>query len=410
VQNWIVAQIGAREHYAVPRALHRRGRLQRLYTDAWCPAGHALLRKAPDPVRSFANRYHADLPAGRVTAFNRQAVWNALRRKWRGEESDIDRYEHHIEVGAAFARNVRDDLLNRNLNPSNTVFFGYDTGCLEVVEALRDTECVTIVDQIDPGRVGKELVLEEMERWPGWAKHAPVIHEPYEERIAREWELASAVVVNSDWSKEALVQQDVSPERIHVVPLAYDASSSASAPFASTTNDGRLKVLWLGSVILRKGIPYVMEAARRLPEVTFEIVGPVGITEQALDTAPPNMSFRGRVSRDQTMAYYREADVFVLPTLSDGFALTQLEAMAHNLPVIATPNCGRVVRDGDDGFLVPPRDAEALVEAIATLASDRERLRHMSRQARATVQQFSLDWVAERLLGMVRPDRDREQP
>ena len=56
--------------------------------------------------------------------------------------------------------------------------------------------------------------------------------------------------------------------------------------------------------------------------------------------------------------------MFVLPTLSDGFAITQLEAMAHGLPVVATPNCGRVVTDGEDGLIVPPADADALASAI----------------------------------------------
>jgi len=83
----------------------------------------------------------------------------------------------------------------------------------------------------------------------------------------------------------------------------------------------------------------LIEAARLLTheDVRFDIVGPIGISRDAVASAPSNMRFHGRVSRDQAADWYRQSDVFVLPTISDGFALTQLEAMAHGLPVIATP-------------------------------------------------------------------------
>jgi glycosyltransferase involved in cell wall biosynthesis len=160
----------------------------------------------------------------------------------------------------------------------------------------------------------------------------------------------------------------------------------------------------LGSVLLAKGIPYLMEAARKLEEapIRFSIVGPIHITEQAVASAPSNVTFVGRVSRDETADWYRRADVFVLPTLSDGFAITQIEAMSHGLPVIATPNCGRVVTEGEDGFLVPPRDVDALVDALATFIDTPSRIGAMSKRALETSQTFTLDRVASRLIDIAR--------
>src|SRR5262249_11469196 len=143
------------------------------------------------------------------------------------------------------------------------------------------------------------------------------------------------------------------------------------------TSAGRpLVVLWLGSVILRKGIQYLIQAARRLADRTirFVVAGPPGITPQAVSTAPANVEFRGRVTRDRATHEYFAADIFVLPTLSDGFAITQIEAMAHGLPVITTPNCGAVVDHGRDGLIVPAGDAEALAAALAALDDDRGRV------------------------------------
>src|SRR5262249_32185199 len=156
--------------------------------------------------------------------------------------------------------------------------------------------------------------------------------------------------------------------------------------------DGPLHVLWLGNVILRKGIQYLLEAARLLAgkQVVITVAGPVHISPEAVQSAPANVKFIGKVTRDQTAGRYKEADVFVLPTISDGFAITQLEAMSHGLPVITTPNCGQVVSDGIDGRIVPIRDAKALAEAIECYASDRRKLSDSSGAAREKAKQFSL--------------------
>jgi len=133
---------------------------------------------------------------------------------------------------------------------------------------------------------------------------------------------------------------------------------------------------------LRKGIQYLLQAAKRLSStrVEFIVAGHVGIAKRIISEAPVSVKFIGRVTRDRTAEVYRSADVFVLPTISDGFAITQLEAMAHGLPVIASPNCGRVVDEGVDGLIVR-RDAEALAAAIARLDGDRVLLAEMSVKA-----------------------------
>jgi len=399
---WIVAQIGAREHYAIPRALHENGYLKYLYTDAWCASGHSVLRRAPDPIRSFANRYHPDLSDATVRAFTIRTLWKEFRHRT-GETTDEERYDQYIETGQHFATKVRDDLLVRDdFDPDTSVYFGYDTGCLETLIALQETGCLTIVDQMDPGRVEKEIVLEEAEQWPGWASQLPVLHEAYWTRRAREWERASLVVVNSEWSREALKRQGVREEKISILPLAYETPSQASISVRPSSENTPLTVLWLGNVILRKGIQYLIQAARHLKKYNVEIrvVGPIGIRCEAIQSAPDNVTFFGPVARDQTSSIYQSADVFVLPTLSDGFAITQLEAMAHGLPVIATPRCGRVVEDGKDGFVIPPRDEQSLAEAIAKLADDREQIRKMGKHALSKAQQYTLNRIAKELISI----------
>ena len=190
-----------------------------------------------------------------------------------------------------------------------------------------------------------------------------------------------------------------------------------------------LRVLFLGQVNVRKGIHYLMAAARLLdqnlvaadvsfrlvaassserrlklegnhPPVQFDVVGPIGISEAAVKSAPGNMTFHGPVSRDCAEQWYERSDVFVLPTLSDGFAITQIEAMAHGLPVIATPNCGEVVSDGVDGFIVPARDAAALAGAIRRFLAEPGLLESQRTAALKKSGQFTLDKLGERLKGV----------
>lgn len=407
-RQWHVAQLGAREHYAVPRALVRRGRLVRFYTDAWCRWGRSLLRRGPGPVRAFANRYHDDLAEASVTAFNGRAVWNVVRRRLR------DRYrepsalaEHHVQEGAWFGRRVRAELrTNGPLDPERHAFFGFSTGSLEVLTALAEQNILTVLDQVSPGRVEYEIVMEEVDRWPNWVKHPPSEATALQRRVAAEWDAASLILVNSEWSRSALLDQGVPDEKLIVVPGAYEPTTesvSHSETTAIETADGPLQVLWLGSVVLRKGIPYFLEAARKLcgADVAFTVAGPIGITNEALRQAPSCVTFTGRIPRDGVSSFYQKADVFVLPTLSDGFGITQVEAMAHGCPVIATPNCGRVVTDGEDGFVVPPRDADALAAALRRCIDDRDRVVRMGRAARRTAQNYTLDAYADRFVEAV---------
>jgi glycosyltransferase involved in cell wall biosynthesis len=397
LRRWTVSQLGAREGYAAGRAFAAEGRLRRLYTEAWCRYGAALLRNGPAACRAFAGRFHADVPPDRVTAFTGRVLGDKLLRAVGLAPRPEDAFDEYLRVGACFDALVARRLRRQNLSPTADAFFAYDTGCLECLRFVVGSGAIALVDQIDPARVEYDLVREEAAKWPGWELVPLNPPDAYFDRLSAEWEAASGVVVNSQWSADALVRQGVPREKLYIVPLAYEPHRVAAVPRTSTRRP--LVVLWLGSVILRKGIQYLIEAARLLAgrAIRFVVAGPVAITPQAVSTAPKNLEFRGRVTRDRATGEYLAADVFVLPTLSDGFAITQLEAMAHGLPVIATPNCGAAVDHGHDGLIVPAGDAPALAAAIAALDDDRGRLAAMSEAALVKSRQFSLATFAARL-------------
>jgi glycosyltransferase involved in cell wall biosynthesis len=216
-------------------------------------------------------------------------------------------------------------------------------------------------------------------------------------------------MVNSEFCRQALVRQGVPEEKLVVVPLCYENEAQTCAGVrtsegiansrSSIGKDRAFRVLFLGQVILRKGIQYLVEAAKLLREenVVFDVVGQIGISHAAVKSAPPNVTFHGRVMRDNAGEWYSRANVFVLPTLSDGFAITQLEAMAHGLPVIATPNCGEVVTHGEDGLIVPIRDSFALAGVIQNYLRNSGLLAAHSAAAVKKAARFSLESLSHKL-------------
>ena len=414
--KWICAQIGAREHYAIPRVINSSGKLDSLYTDFWATAGWRMIGNLIGK-RSLVTRYHDDLADARVVGFNTQALIAVL-----GQKKSHNIYDEYVRYGEAFGKRIvheleknKNNILRSSVvspNPPNPfLFFGYDTGFLEPARWAKMHGGKTIVCQMDPSRFEVQLVREEEARWPGWSKRLAEVPETYFQRREEEWAVADLVMVNSEWSKQALISQGVSGSKIIVVPLAFEVGKAEQPSKLSKsimfTKDSRpiftpqkpLRVLFLGQVILRKGIQYLIEAAKLLKDepIYFDVVGPIGISEEALKSVPSNMNLHGPVTRDRTKEFYQNADLFILPTLSDGFALTQLEAMARGLPVIATSSCGQVVTHGVDGLIVPTRDPKALADACRLILQDPGKLRLMSAATKSKVEQFSLTKLRENL-------------
>lgn len=409
-RTWICSQKGAREHYAVPRTLHAEGRLDRLYTDFWASSPWRAIGRLSGK-RGLQSRYHPGLADAWVTSFNLRF----LRSRRNGE---MNPYARFLEDGEAFGRKVLRAVQSARSRSSvieSRIFFGYDTGFLEPARWIGEMGGKSIVCQMDPSRYEVDLVKAEESRWPGWAREVVEVPEEYFRRREEEWETADLVMVNSEWTRQALVRQGLREEKLVVVPLAFEREnpenfgqealvrdSGFKFPVCGFTHAKPLRVLFLGQVILRKGIQYLVEAARMLvgEPVHFDVVGPIGISSDAMASSPSSMTFHGAISRDRTGGFYRAADLFVLPTLSDGFAITQLEAMSFGLPVITTPNCGEVVSDGHDGVIVPSGDPMALAEALQLILQDPEALREMAHQASLKAACFGLDRLSTNLLAL----------
>jgi glycosyltransferase involved in cell wall biosynthesis len=215
------------------------------------------------------------------------------------------------------------------------------------------------------------------------------------ERDRQKWALSDRVLVPSEYCRASSITLGCDPAKISVVPYGVPEHWFDLQP---EPEPGR--ILFVGQVGLRKGNHHLAEACRLLEEtgLPFEcrVAGPAQVdVSHPLFVGP---TYLGQVPRSHVQEEFRRADVFVLPTLAEGMALVHLEAMACGVPVITTPHCGSVVRDGVDGFIVPIRDAGSLAERLRLLLEDRVLRRQMGAAAGERAREFTWDRYGERLL------------
>jgi len=377
--KWICCQLGAREHYAVPRALKTGGVLEKFITDVW-------LRRA--------GRFHPELADSRVVAPNIAALTFELKASFARENGWklIGRRNQWFQKHAVAH-------LKATTNSDHTIF-AYSYAAKDIFAFARARGWRTVLGQIDPGPAEERIVAGLHETSAINHSHWEPAPKAYWDNWRDECSLADHIVVNSGWSKDALIEEGVEAEKIKVIPLAYEAANASSFQRqypASFSAERPLRVLFLGQINLRKGVGHLLEAVKLLAgqPVEFWFVGPMQITVPEKLKLHPQIRWFGVAPRGAVESYYRDADVFILPTLSDGFGLTQLEAQAWKLPVIASRYCGEVVRDGINGVVLEEVSELAIAEVIGGFLKEPEKLAGMS--AKAEIERFSLTRLASEL-------------
>lgn len=382
-RQWIVCQLGARENYMVARALASSGQLAALVTDVW---------QAPDSLAGRINgrlkeRYHPQLAGEHVEAPRYAYFARELGARYLGDAGWRRIMARNAWFEAMAARRLRSIVTRRG--PCDTVFaYSYAAGA--IFRAAKSLGMSTVLGQIDPGPMEDEIVAD-LYRQAGQSARYERIPSDYWSRWRDEIAQADIIVANSEWSKSALIQSGVPRDRIRVVPLACDApaqaSSSARLLPQRFTPERPLRLLFLGQVTLRKGIGPLLEAMQRMPTaaVRLDIVGEVQAEIPGTIAADSRIAFHGATQRSAVHRYYEEADLFVFPTFSDGFGITQLESLAHGLPVLTSRHCGAVVEHDVNGFVLDDVTPEAIEAVLSAVIAEPSRIGAWSRNARVPI-------------------------
>jgi glycosyltransferase involved in cell wall biosynthesis len=237
------------------------------------------------------------------------------------------------------------------------------------------------------------LLEEEYQRW-GVTLHLPRWNHL---RSLIEINRADYILIPSAFVRQSMLAAGVSEHKLIEIPFGADLGRFS--PTAQSVHPFR--VIFAGQVSLRKGLPYLLQAWQRLgwSDAELWIVG--SITPEIWPWLKqwinfPGVSFIHHTSNVERL--FQQSDLFVFPTIEEGSALVVYEALACGLPVITTPNAGSVVRNGEEGLIVPIRDVEALCLNMQRLREEVELRRHMQQAARKRIEEFTWAHYQARLI------------
>ncbi len=203
----------------------------------------------------------------------------------------------------------------------------------------------------------------------------------------------------------------IKPERSHIVPYGIP-DTFINLPFepSSESEAAPIAIALVATYIPRKGIEYSIPALNtildRYPQVKVSMLGTGCSAAEVYPDFKPDVRDRVRViphySHAQLPTLLKGHQIKLFPSLAEGFGIVLPEAMACGLAPITTAIDGpkEIVSDGEDGILIPPRDRQAIVQALERLIGDRTYLEKLRRHAHGTAQSYSWASVAQKQLSL----------
>lgn len=342
--------------------------LHGFFTAAHFNAQGVLARLAPERIRvELARRDFAEVaPASHIqsVARVRESVRTiAAKAKW---QSLIEREAGWASVDKVYR--AVDHTVARQLVRGDNVrtAYAYEDGALETFKAAQARGIARIYElPIGYWRAHRYLCAEEARLRPQWAHtwHANMDSDEKVQRKDTELALASRVIVPSRFVAETLKEYPGTLPPVSVIPYGCPPPIASNA--RNWYSSEPLKVLFVGGLSQRKGLSYLLDAVQPLGDaVSLTLIGTgAGAGKELLGT---RHRLLGSVPHSVVLEEMRRHDVFVFPSLFEGFGMVITEALARGMPVIITPACGPadMIEDGKQGWIVPIRDSVTITRRL----------------------------------------------
>jgi glycosyltransferase involved in cell wall biosynthesis len=206
--------------------------------------------------------------------------------------------------------------------------------------------------------------------------------------------------------------KNISTNRVIVIPNGIDISNYNLDKFKSRKklgiNQNQKIITFIGRLEPVKGVKYLIEAINTLKDTELNlkllIVG-YGEDNQKLRLLVKNLEledhviFTGKISNERIPDYLAASDIFVLPSLSEGFPVVLLEAMASGLPIITTNVRGlsEIIEDGTNGFLVHPKNSNEIVDRITLILNNKKIVNMMYVENKKKAESYNWNDIVRRL-------------
>jgi len=296
-----------------------------------------------------------------------------------------------------------DSWVKNHLEPCEVFHFLSGCGARTLRLAKQRYGAVTVCDKGSTHVFHQDaIVAEEYARWG--LRHRPPFARKVVERELQEYEESDIILVPSSFVYRSFIERGIPEDRLRKVPYGVDLTQFRPVP----KEDDVFRVIYVGALNLRKGIPYLLEALAplRLPRFETWLVGlPFADGRPFLRRYEGAYRHFGYLPRESLYWYYSQASVFVIASVEEGLATVIAQAMACGLPVIATSHTGAedLLDDGVEGYIVPVRDPAAIREKVLQLYHNPGLREEMRNAALRKVRQLrGWDAYGEALMGMYR--------
>lgn len=379
------------------------GMLQEVVTAfGYCSGGivDRILNILPDKINAFisfkiSNRKWSAVFLPVICFHWRFLIWHLVVSRLAGNHSLSSRLSDNAQL--CFDRHVSKCHLN-----GIKAIYGYEDQAALTFQAAKKKGVFCLYDlPILFYRSSYAIQKEEAIRFPELVTknflHAINASPGKIERKEIEIKLADHIFVASTATKKSLLEAAVEDKRITILPYGAPVEYF----FPQPKKDKAFRAIFVGQIGLRKGVHYLLSAWKQLdlPESELLLVGANNFPEAWFARQRGNCRWVGYVPHILLNQYYSQADVFVFPSLVEGFGQVILEAMACGLPVITTLNTAGpdIITEGIDGFIVPIRDVSALKEKLLWCRNHPEALARMGQAARRKAESLSWDLYRAKL-------------
>jgi len=316
-----------------------------------------------------------------------------------GWESAAKTFQHQLH--AMFAHPAARRLKGMDL------VHGFSSSSEPSIDWCRQHHIPFVLERGSSHMLEQTQILEEEKLLTGI--RVSITHPKIIEQELREYEKADRISVVSRFVYDSFVRQGVKEEKLFYNPLGVNLS----AFFPGQKVDNRFRVIYAGALSLRKGIGYLVKSFHlaRIPQAELLLVGGASWeTPQLLKDAGPEVVRTGKVPQRELTSLYHRADVFAIASVEEGMAMVVPQAMACGLAVVCSANTGakdvlEMINQGippiehgkileySAGYIVPPRDTEAMGWCLARLAADADLLM-AKRKAALLIHERKIDWEA----------------
>jgi len=387
---------GARYGFQVARALNEAGVLETLVTDLYWPGDRTWARAVENmlPVRlskALRCRCAEGLPSTSVAQF-----WGSGISSWAVSKSEWLPY--HLERDSVrWCDRILGQRAGEIATQKRTALLSYSYYAHSAFSNYRGDQ-PRILFQLHPHPVSVRNILQREQ----------VLHADCAQSLSKEWELAltdedfrhlvdeSASadywIAASHFTKQTLIDAGIPRDRIAVIPYGVEAAKYATRK-VTRAKSRPIQLLFVGTLGQRKGIKYLLQAMEMLPKDSVELT----LCGRAIDDlalfhkCSSRLRLRPSISAEGLREAYSTADVFVFPSLAEGFAHVLLEAMASGVPIISTARTAApdLIRHGVEGFIVKPGDPTDLAEHIEKFLRSPEKILSMGEAAFRRAEYFT---------------------